>query len=172
MDGIGIRLDEKMDSLEAEKVFYFIVFSFLQFSKPCLKYQIVRGSVKRFTSVAYSSNFNSSYKQFFSHFLFFSSSSFYKEEIYFHQKKEISIFRKVLLFFQDGHVQDLANKSVLIVAATNRPDMLDEALTRPGRFDRSVYVPPPDLQVYIFLELLHVYMHNACVFGPHSMDVL
>ena len=29
MDGIGIRLDEKMDSLEAEKVFYFIVFSFL-----------------------------------------------------------------------------------------------------------------------------------------------
>ena len=66
------------------------------------------------------------------------------------------------MFFQDGHVQDLANKSVLIVAATNRPDMLDEALTRPGRFDRSVYVPPPDLQVYIyFLELLvfHVYMH-------------
>lgn len=65
------------------------------------------------------------------------------------------------MFFQDGHVQDLANKSVLIVAATNRPDMLDEALTRPGRFDRSVYVPPPDLQVYIFLELLvlHIYMH-------------
>lgn len=44
-------------------------------------------------------------------------------------------------------MRDLANKSVLIVAATNRPDMLDEALTRPGRFDRSVYVPPPDLQV-------------------------
>lgn len=68
------------------------------------------------------------------------------------------------MFFQDGHVQDLANKSVLIVAATNRPDMLDEALTRPGRFDRSVYVPPPDLQVYTsiyFLELLVllVYMH-------------
>lgn len=35
-------------------------------------------------------------------------------------------------------------KGVVVVAATNRPDMLDEALLRPGRFDRVVYVPPPD----------------------------
>lgn len=55
---------------------------------------------------------------------------------------------------EDGSVRDLANKSVLIVAATNRPDMLDEALTRPGRFDRSVYVPPPDLQAR--LEILKI----------------
>ncbi|KAL7318372.1 hypothetical protein PS15m_004600 [Mucor circinelloides] len=34
--------------------------------------------------------------------------------------------------------------SVLVVGATNRPDMLDAALMRPGRFDQSVYVPPPD----------------------------
>ncbi|XP_062617064.1 ATPase family gene 2 protein homolog B-like [Saccostrea cucullata] len=47
---------------------------------------------------------------------------------------------------EDGSVIDLANKSVLVVAATNRQDMLDEALTRPGRFDRSVFVPPPDIQ--------------------------
>ncbi|XP_062621901.1 ATPase family gene 2 protein homolog B-like [Saccostrea cucullata] len=47
---------------------------------------------------------------------------------------------------EDGSVIDLANKSVLVVAATNRQDMLDEALTRPGRFDRSVFVPPPDVQ--------------------------
>ncbi|KAJ1983053.1 hypothetical protein H4R34_001509 [Dimargaris verticillata] len=35
-------------------------------------------------------------------------------------------------------------RSVLVVGATNRPDMLDAALLRPGRFDRLVYVPPPD----------------------------
>ncbi|KAF9196842.1 hypothetical protein BGZ50_005916 [Haplosporangium sp. Z 11] len=35
---------------------------------------------------------------------------------------------------------------VLVVAATNRIDLIDKALLRPGRFDRAVYVPPPDLE--------------------------
>jgi transitional endoplasmic reticulum ATPase len=35
-------------------------------------------------------------------------------------------------------------KGVIVVAATNRPDTLDPALMRPGRFDRILYVPPPD----------------------------
>ncbi|RMH62327.1 MAG: ATP-dependent metallopeptidase FtsH/Yme1/Tma family protein [Zetaproteobacteria bacterium] len=38
-----------------------------------------------------------------------------------------------------------ANEGVIIVAATNRPDVLDPALLRPGRFDRQVVVPRPDL---------------------------
>ncbi len=38
-----------------------------------------------------------------------------------------------------------ANEAVIIVAATNRPDVLDPALLRPGRFDRQIVVPIPDL---------------------------
>ncbi|KAG1682390.1 Spermatogenesis-associated protein 5 [Nymphon striatum] len=48
-----------------------------------------------------------------------------------------------LLTEMDG-VEFLEN--VVVVAATNRPDMIDEALMRPGRFDRKVYVPLPDLK--------------------------
>lgn len=35
-------------------------------------------------------------------------------------------------------------KRVLVIGATNRPDMIDSALMRPGRFDRVIHVPPPD----------------------------
>jgi len=35
-------------------------------------------------------------------------------------------------------------KDVVIIAATNRPDLIDPALLRPGRFERLIYVPPPD----------------------------
>lgn len=37
-------------------------------------------------------------------------------------------------------------RNVVIIAATNRPDIIDQALLRPGRFDRLLYVPPPDLE--------------------------
>ncbi|MFN2259798.1 MAG: ATP-dependent zinc metalloprotease FtsH, partial [Parasphingopyxis sp.] len=39
-----------------------------------------------------------------------------------------------------------ANEGVIIIAATNRPDVLDPALLRPGRFDRQVVVPRPDIE--------------------------
>ena len=39
-----------------------------------------------------------------------------------------------------------SNESVILVAATNRPDVLDPALLRPGRFDRRVVVPRPDVK--------------------------
>ena len=38
-----------------------------------------------------------------------------------------------------------ANEDIILIAATNRPDVLDPALLRPGRFDRQVVVPNPDI---------------------------
>jgi cell division protease FtsH len=38
-----------------------------------------------------------------------------------------------------------SNEGIILIAATNRPDVLDPALLRPGRFDRRVVVPPPDI---------------------------
>ena len=51
-------------------------------------------------------------------------------------------------------INSLTVKDVLIVAATNRPDAIDEALLRPGRIDRIIYVPPPDVEAR--LQILRV----------------
>ena len=51
-----------------------------------------------------------------------------------------------------------ANQGVIIIAATNRPDVLDPALLRPGRFDRQVVVPQPDVKGR--LEILKVHTKN------------
>lgn len=48
-----------------------------------------------------------------------------------------------LLVEMDGFGSDMG---VIVIAATNRPDVLDPALLRPGRFDRQVYVPMPDIK--------------------------
>ncbi|KAL0154192.1 hypothetical protein M9458_050518 [Cirrhinus mrigala] len=48
---------------------------------------------------------------------------------------------------QRMELQEVCNKDVLIVAATNRPEVLDSALLRPGRLDQIIYVPPPDREV-------------------------
>src|SRR6056300_729633 len=48
-----------------------------------------------------------------------------------------------------------ANEGVIIVAATNRPDVLDPALLRPGRFDRQVVVPSPDVKGREMILIVH-----------------
>jgi cell division protease FtsH len=50
------------------------------------------------------------------------------------------------------------NEGVIILAATNRPDVLDPALLRPGRFDRQIVVPTPDVKGR--LEILKVHVKN------------
>lgn len=47
---------------------------------------------------------------------------------------------------QQMDCQEVCNKDVMIVAATNRPGALDSALLRPGRLDQIIYVPPPDME--------------------------
>jgi cell division protease FtsH len=48
-----------------------------------------------------------------------------------------------------------ANEGIIIIAATNRPDVLDPALLRPGRFDRQVVVPRPDIEGRIKILTVH-----------------
>ena len=45
--------------------------------------------------------------------------------------------------------------NVVIIAATNRPDIIDPALLRPGRFDRLLYVPPPDKESRVHVLRIH-----------------
>lgn len=47
-----------------------------------------------------------------------------------------------------GFSSDESN--VVVIAATNRSDILDKALLRPGRFDRQIYVPVPDIKGRLF----------------------
>lgn len=67
-----------------------------------------------------------------------------------------------LLVEMDGFAD---NQGVIIIAATNRPDVLDPALLRPGRFDRQVVVPLPDVKGRI--AILKVHLRNV----PASSDV-
>ncbi len=46
--------------------------------------------------------------------------------------------------------------NVIVIAATNRPDIIDPALLRPGRFDRLLYVPPPDRDSRTQIIKIHV----------------
>ena len=46
-------------------------------------------------------------------------------------------------------------RRVVVIGATNRPDLLDPALLRPGRFDKLVYVPPPDFRARIEIFKVH-----------------
>ena len=46
-------------------------------------------------------------------------------------------------------------EGVIVIGATNRPDMIDPALLRPGRFDRLIFVTPPDEKSRLAILLVH-----------------
>ncbi|WP_100898918.1 ATP-dependent zinc metalloprotease FtsH [Nostoc flagelliforme] len=62
------------------------------------------------------------------------------------------------------------NTGIIIIAATNRPDVLDAALLRPGRFDRQVMVDAPDLKGR--LEILKVHARNKKIAPSVSLEAI
>jgi len=62
------------------------------------------------------------------------------------------------------------NTGIIIIAATNRPDVLDSALLRPGRFDRQVSVDTPDIKGR--LEILEVHARNKKLSTEISLDAI
>ncbi len=63
-----------------------------------------------------------------------------------------------------------ANSGVIVIAATNRPDVLDPALMRPGRFDRQVVVPLPDVRGRE--QIINVHMKKVPVSTDVRADIL
>ena len=72
-----------------------------------------------------------------------------------------------LLVELDGFAQ---NDGVIVLAATNRPDVLDPALLRPGRFDRQVIVPNPDVKGRH--EIIKVHIKNIPIGEDVKFEVL
>ncbi|HKQ22684.1 MAG TPA: CDC48 family AAA ATPase [Nitrososphaeraceae archaeon] len=72
-----------------------------------------------------------------------------------------------LLTEMDG-LEVLSN--VIIIAATNRPDIIDPALLRPGRFDRLLYVPPPDKEAR--MQILKIHTSKKPLADDVNMDTL
>ncbi len=62
------------------------------------------------------------------------------------------------------------NAGVIVIAATNRPDVLDPALLRPGRFDRQVYVPLPDIRGRE--QILKIHMRKVPVADDVDMSII
>jgi transitional endoplasmic reticulum ATPase len=61
-------------------------------------------------------------------------------------------------------------EKVVIFGATNRPDILDKALIRPGRFDRLIYIPPPDEEAR--KEIFKINMSKMSISEDIIIDIL
>ena len=80
-----------------------------------------------------------------------------------HDEREQTL--NALLVEMDGFEQ---NSGVIIIAATNRPDVLDPALLRPGRFDRQVVVDRPDVKGRE--GILKVHTRNCLLYTSDAAD--
>ncbi|MCL7388946.1 MAG: CDC48 family AAA ATPase [Thaumarchaeota archaeon] len=61
-------------------------------------------------------------------------------------------------------------RDVVVIAATNRPDIIDPALLRPGRFDKLIYVPPPDKNAR--REIFKIHLRNTPLLDDVDLDYL
>jgi len=59
-------------------------------------------------------------------------------------------------------------RGVVVIAATNRPDIIDPALLRPGRFDKLLYIPPPDLEAR--KEILKIHTRRKPLADDVNLD--
>ncbi len=82
-----------------------------------------------------------------------------------HDEREQTL--NALLVEMDGFE---SNEGVILIAATNRPDVLDPALLRPGRFDRRVVVPRPDVKGRE--EILRVHTRKVPISDDVDLSVL
>ncbi len=82
-----------------------------------------------------------------------------------HDEKEQTLNQ--LLVEMDGFTE---NEGIIILAATNRPDILDRALLRPGRFDRQVIIGSPDAKGR--REILEVHAKNKKIGEDVNLDVI
>ncbi|MCD4716933.1 MAG: ATP-dependent zinc metalloprotease FtsH, partial [Desulfobacterales bacterium] len=82
-----------------------------------------------------------------------------------HDEKEQTLNQ--LLVEMDGFE---SNEGVILISATNRPDVLDPALLRPGRFDRQVVVPVPDIMGRV--GILKVHVRKTPLSNDVDLDVL
>jgi cell division protease FtsH len=72
-----------------------------------------------------------------------------------------------LLVEMDGFTK---NEGIVVIAATNRPDVLDRALLRPGRFDRQITVPNPDITGRE--QILSVHIKNIAIAPDINLKVI
>ena len=70
-----------------------------------------------------------------------------------------------LLVEMDGFSSE---ETIIVLAATNRPEMLDKALLRPGRFDRQITIPVPDLKGR--LEILKIHARDKKISGDVNLE--
>ena len=70
-----------------------------------------------------------------------------------------------LLVEMDGFSSE---ETIIVLAATNRPEMLDKALLRPGRFDRQITIPTPDLKGR--LEILKIHSKDKKLSGDVNLE--
>ena len=74
-----------------------------------------------------------------------------------YKQEEVNEFLKQL--------NDAGKNNILIVGATNRPELIDSAILRSGRMDKRIFVPPPDSDAR--KELFRIYLTER----PHAEDI-